>query len=174
MKHRIRATIFIFLLVSLGSFCQAQVVTGVYRGQMEVDTPRYTVNFELTLKEKKGKLYGYCYRLFFLGDTVYYNLVKVNARIAKDVLIVEDERSVSNNFDETRRGIKTVFFFNLKDINDSAVVLPGEWSTVRWRNYMPLTGKISVIRERNYLATQIYQVGLFLLENKPLPRGIKL
>ncbi len=154
MKHPILSLLFL-LFVSLS---QAQVVTGVYKGVMEVDSPRNTVNFELTLKEKKGKLFGYCYRLFIVGDTLYYNVVQVTARIAKDVLIVEDERSVSNNFEMATRGIKTVFFFNLKDIgNDSATVLPGEWSTSRWRNYLPLTGKIQVYRERNYLATQLYK-----------------
>jgi hypothetical protein len=154
MKHPMLSLLFL-LFVSLS---QAQVVTGVYKGVMEVDSPRNTVNFELTLKEKKGKLFGYCYRLFIVGDTLYYNVVQVTARIAKDVLIVEDERSVSNNFEMATRGIKTVFFFNLKDIgNDSATVLPGEWSTSRWRNYLPLTGKIQVYRERNYLATQLYK-----------------
>lgn len=48
---------------------------------MEVDSPRYTVDFELTLKEKDGKLYGYCHRLFIVDDILYYNLVKVTARI---------------------------------------------------------------------------------------------
>lgn len=150
--------LFLCFLVLFGSASRAQVVTGVYKGVMEVDSPRNTVNFELTLKEKKGKLFGYCYRLFIVGDTLYYNVVQVTARIAKDVLIVEDERSVSNNFEMATRGIKTVFFFNLKDIgNDSANVLPGEWSTSRWRNYLPLTGKIQVFRERNYLSTQLYK-----------------
>ena len=145
-----------FLLLAAAT--RSQVVTGVYKGVMQVDSPRNTINFELTLKEKKGKLFGYCYRLFIVGDTLYYNVVQVNARIAKDVLIVEDERSVSNNFEMATRGIKTVFFFNLKDIgNDTATLLPGEWSTSRWRNYLPLTGKIEVTRERNYLATQLYK-----------------
>lgn len=135
----------------------AQVVTGVYRGKMQVDSPRYDVNFELTLKERNGKLMGYCYRLFIFGDTLYYNLVRVSARIVKDMLVVEDEQSVSNNFVETRRGIKTVFFFKLTDMADTAQVLPGEWSINQWRGYSPLTGKVEVQRERNYLATQMYQ-----------------
>lgn len=135
----------------------AQVVTGVYRGKMQVDSPRYDINFELTLKERNGKLMGYCYRLFVVGDTLYYNLVRVSARIVKDMLVVEDDKSVSNNFAETRRGMKTVFFFKLTDIADTAQVLPGEWSLNQWRGYAPLTGKVEVQRERNYLATQMYQ-----------------
>ena len=150
--------IYLFLFLYAGLFdLQAQKVVGVYKGFMEVDSPKNTINFELTLKEKKGKLTGYCYRLFVLGDTLYYNLLKVNARITNDVLIVEDEYSVSNNFENNTRGIKTVFFFNLKDIRDTSTVLPGKWNTSAWRNYKPLTGVVNVIREKDYLSTQLYK-----------------
>ncbi len=152
-----RFTLFLSVLLMFTFVSKAQVVTGVYTGYMQVDSPKNTINFELTLKEKKGKLYGYCYRLFTVEDTLYYNLVKVSARISNDVLIVEDEGSVSNNFENNTRGIKTVFFFKLKDIKDTAAVLPGEWSTARWRGYLPLTGKVTVLRERNYKTTQLYK-----------------
>jgi hypothetical protein len=135
---------------------QSQNVAGVYKGTMEVDSPKNTINFELTLKQKKGKIYGYCYRLFIMGDTVYYNLVKVSGRISGNQLIVDDERSVSNNFEVSTRGIKTRFFFKLDDIKDTADVLPGEWMTSFWKNYQQLTGKIVVIREKNYQSTQLY------------------
>lgn len=134
----------------------AQIVTGVYRGNMEVDSPKNTINFELTLKERKGKITGYCYRLFIIGDTVYYNLLKVSGRVSDKILIVEDERSVSNNFEVSTRGIKTRFFFKLDDIADTADVLPGTWETTFWKNYMPLKGTITVIREKKYKQTQLY------------------
>jgi hypothetical protein len=123
---------------------------------MEVDSPKNTINFELTLKEKKGKITGYCYRLFIIGDTVYYNLLKVTGRVSDKILIVEDERSVSNNFEVSTRGIKTRFFFKLDDIRDTADVLPGTWETSFWKNYMPLKGSITVIREKKYKETQLY------------------
>lgn len=149
---------FLLLLLLIFSLnISAQVVTGVYKGKMEVDSPKYTVDFELTLKEKDGKLYGYCHRLFIVDDLLFYNLVKVKARIADSVLIIEDEKSVSNNFKEKTKGVKTVFFFKLKDIADSSAVLPGEWSTSRWKNFLPVTGKVAVNREENYLATQLYK-----------------
>jgi len=46
----------IFLLLTNTGITQK--VTGVYKGYMEIDSPKNTINFELTLKEKKGKLYG--------------------------------------------------------------------------------------------------------------------
>lgn len=135
---------------------QSQNVAGVYKGTMEVDSPKNTINFELTLKQKKGKIYGYCYRLFIMGDTVYYNLVKVSGRISGNQLIVDDERSVSNNFEVSTRGIKTRFFFKLDDIKDTADVLPGEWMTSFWKDYQQLTGQIVIVREKDYKSTQLY------------------
>ncbi|TWI83001.1 hypothetical protein IQ13_1107 [Lacibacter cauensis] len=143
------------LLMAFAS--KAQVVTGVYKGKMEVDSPKYTVDFELTLKEKDGKLVGYCQRLFIVEDVLYYNLVKVTARIADSVLIVEDEKSVSNNFKEKTSGVKTVMFFKIQTDHDTVSVMPGEWSTSRTKKFLPITGSVSVSRERNYLATQLYK-----------------
>lgn len=144
-------------LLLLAFVAKAQVVTGVYKGKMEVDSPKYTVDFELTLKEKDGKLVGYCQRLFIVEDVLYYNLVKVTARVADSVLIVEDEKSVSNNFKEKTSGVKTVMFFKIQTDHDTVSVMPGEWSTSRTKKFLPITGSVSVSRERNYLATQLYK-----------------
>lgn len=150
---RILHSFFLFLFFNAA---QSQVLSGIYRGVMEVDTPKNTINFELSLKQKKDKITGYCYRLFVQGDTVFYNLVKVSARIKDSILIVEDEYSVSNNFEISTRGIKTRFIFSLKDIKDTASFLPGEWQTTFWKRYMPLRGKISVLRDSYYKNSQIY------------------
>jgi hypothetical protein len=153
MMKRILHSFFLFLFFNAA---QSQVLSGIYRGVMEVDTPKNTINFELSLKQKKDKITGYCYRLFVQGDTVFYNLVKVSARIKDSLLLVEDERSVSNNFEVSTKGIKTRFFFKLKDIQDTANLLTGEWQTTFWKRYMPLQGKITVNRDREYKNSQIY------------------
>jgi len=151
---------------SISLFSNSQVVTGVYKGKMVSDSLKYSVDFELTLKEKNGELYGYCQRLFLIEDVLYYNLVKVKARIKDSVLIVEDEKSVSNNFEQKTKGIKTVYMFNIKDIVDTASVLYGDWNTSSWRNLYAMPGKLVVNRERNYLATQLYK----RLEEKKLSK----
>ena len=156
----------LFLLCSISLLSKSQVITGVYKGKMVSDSLKYTVDFELTLKEKNGELIGYCQRLFLIDDVLYYNLVKVKARIKDSVLIVEDEKSVSNNFKEKTKGIKTVYMFNIRDIVDTASVLRGEWSTSAWRNNYALPGSLIVNRERNYLATQLYK----RLEEKQLSK----
>jgi hypothetical protein len=160
----------LLLLFSLLSFvATSQVVTGVYKGKMVSDSLSYAVDFELTLKEKNGELYGYCQRLFLVNDVLYYNLVKVKARIKDSVLIVEDEKSVSNNFEEKRRGIKTVYMFKIKDIVDTARVLQGDWATSASRNLYAMPGKLVLNRERNYLSTQLYK----RLEEKKLAKEMQ-
>ncbi len=153
MKNFLLFSFFLFLSVTASS----QVVTGVYKGQMQSDSLKTPVDFELTLKEKNGKLYGYCHRLFIVNDVLFYNLVKVNGRIKDSVLIVEDEKSVSNNFEQSTKGIKTVFFFDLKKINDTAMVLVGDWNTSTWRNNRAIAGQLVINREQNYLTTQLYK-----------------
>jgi hypothetical protein len=133
---------------------------------MEIDSPKNTIHFEITLKEKQGKLYGYCYRLFFVNDTLYYNLVKVNARIVDSVLIIDDEKSVSNNFKFKTSGIKVSIFIKLKEEKEAITHMTGEWNTSRFKQFMPLSGSVSVIRERNYRASQLYK----RLEDKGLDK----
>lgn len=163
-RFSMKNILLLFFICVLSLNTSSQVVTGVYKGKMEVDSPKYTVDFELTLKEKDGKLYGYCHRLFIVNDFLFYNLVKVTARIADSILIIEDVKSVSNNFEESRKGVKTVMFFKIQKAEDTVSVMPGEWSTSRTKKFLPITGKISVSRERNYLATQLYK----RLEDKKL------
>ena len=145
---------------------RTQVVTGVYKGKMMVDSPKYTIDFELTIKEKDGKLIGYCQRLFIVEDILYYNLVKVTARVEDSVMIVEDEKSVSNNFKEKTSGVKTVLFFKIPTQQDTVSVMPGEWSTSRTKKFLPITGSVSIYREKDYLTTQLYK----RLEEKQLSK----
>lgn len=152
MRHLFFLLIGIFFIVK----SDAQKVSGVYKGIMEVDSPKNTINFELILQEKNSKLSGFCHRQFLSGDTLLYNLVKVTAKIKNNVLIVEDDYSVSNNFPYFNKNRKTSFLFKLEDIADTALVLPGEWKINAWRDIIALSGKVVVNREREYKKTQLY------------------
>ena len=158
--------LFVFFLYAMSLSASAQNVKGMWKGKMEIDSPKNTIHFEITLKEKQGKLYGYCYRLFFVNDTLYYNLVKVNARIVDSVLIIDDEKSVSNNFKFKTSGIKVSIFIKLKEEKEAITHMTGEWNTSRFKQFMPLSGSVSVIRERNYRASQLYK----RLEDKGLDK----
>ena len=149
--------LFFLVLISVIAYqSQGQKVAGVYKGIMEVDSPKNTIKFELTLQEKNGKLFGYCHRSFLVGDTLLFNLVKVTAKIKNKILIVEDDYSVSNNFPYYNKNRKTSFLFKLEDIADTAMVLPGEWKINAWADIIALSGKVVVNREREYKKTELY------------------
>jgi hypothetical protein len=147
----------------------AQSVTGIWKGTMLQDTPKRAINFEIALQEKEGKLTGYCYRLFIVNDSLIYNTVKVEARIADSILIVEDEKSVSKNYEENTRKIKVAYFFKLKQGLFNGETMNGEWTTNQYKGFRAVTGTVSVTREPDFVETQLYK----RLEDKKLHKELK-
>ena len=71
----------------------AQNFEGTWKGTMIQDSPVVRINFEMVLEQKEGKISGYLYRLFIVDDSLIYNTVRVTARVADSLLIVEDEEA---------------------------------------------------------------------------------
>lgn len=163
-------------LFLLALFCglffsaSAQSFEGTWKGTMLQDSPVARIDFEMVLEQKEGKINGYLYRLFIVNDSLIYNTVKVTARVSGNMLIIEDDESVSRNFEErANRKIKAAYFFNLNPKQPNADTLNGEWTTSRFRNkYMSISGKVTVRREIFYETTQIFK----RLEEKQLHRSI--
>lgn len=150
--------LFVLLFFSLCTLStQAQDITGSWKGTMVQDSPRRAINFELAIKEKDGKYFGYCYRLFIVNDSLIYNTVKIEARITDSVLIIEDEQSVSKNFDEKANRIKVVYFFKLNKKTGDPNSLSGEWTTNRYKKYMAITGTVQINREQDFTTTQLFK-----------------
>lgn len=134
------------------------------------DSPVVRIDFEMVLEQKEGKINGYLYRLFIVNDSLIYNTVRVTARVSGNMLIVEDDESVSRNFDErANRKIKAAYFFNLNPKQPDADTMSGEWTTSRFRNkYMSISGRVKVKKEPFYETTQLFK----RLEEKQLHRSI--
>ncbi|MBX9784271.1 MAG: hypothetical protein K2X48_13355 [Chitinophagaceae bacterium] len=147
----------LLFLITLNAICHAQKFEGTWRGVMVQDSPVVRINFEMALENKEGKIQGYLYRLFIVEDSLIYNTVKVNARVVDKMLVVEDEESVSRNFEEkANRKIKAAYFFKLeKNLSDT---LKGEWTTSRYKNkYLAISGTVTVVREPDYETTQLFK-----------------
>lgn len=147
---------FVFLFV-LSAVSYAQKFEGTWRGVMIQDSPVVRINFEMVLENKEGKIQGYLYRLFIVDDSLIYNTVKVNARVVDKMLVVEDDESVSRNFEErANRKIKAAYFFKLE--KNPSDTLKGEWTTSRYKNkYMAISGSVTVVREPEYETTQLFK-----------------
>ncbi len=151
MKNLLLLLAFCFFLFT----AKSQDVTGVWRGTMVQDTPARTINFEMAIKELNGKLYGYCYRLFIVNDSLIYNTVRIEAKISNNTLVVEDEKSVSKNYEDNTSKIRVVYFFKLDGLKTNSNQLAGEWTTNRYKRYMAVTGTVNVEREPDFRTTQI-------------------
>ncbi len=149
--------LFLILLFSLQTVFAQTDFTGTWKGIMIQDSPKRSIDFEIVLEEKEGKVIGYLYRLFIVNDTLIYNTVRVQARVVNNTLVVEDEKSVSKNFEEKADRIKVVYFFKLDKNRNGNDSLKGEWTTNRYKKYMAITGVAAIAREPNYLTTQIYK-----------------
>lgn len=158
------------LLCSLFLAATAQKFEGTWKGTMIQDSPVVRIDFEMVLEQKEGKINGYLYRLFIVNDSLIYNTVRVTARVSGNMLIVEDDESVSRNFDErANRKIKAAYFFNLNPKQPDADTMSGEWTTSRFRNkYMSISGRVKVKKEPLYETTQLFK----RLEEKQLHRSI--
>lgn len=157
------------LLLTFGQAAKSQNVTGVWKGTMVQDSPKRAINFEIALQEKDGKLSGYCYRLFIVNDSLIYNTVRVEARITDSILVVEDEKSVSKNYEENTRKIKVAYFFKLKQNTFNGQTMNGEWTTNQYKGFRAVTGTVSVTREPDFVETQLYK----RLEDKKLHKELK-
>jgi hypothetical protein len=150
----------LFLAFVLGLFsASAQSFEGTWKGTMLQDSPVARIDFEMVLEQKEGKINGYLYRLFIVNDSLIYNTVRVTARVSDNMLIVEDEESVSRNFEErANRKIKAAYFFTLNPKQPNADTLRGEWTTSRFKNkYMSVSGKVTIRRELFYETTQLFK-----------------
>ncbi|HEX4957968.1 MAG TPA: hypothetical protein VFV46_07300 [Lacibacter sp.] len=150
----------LFLAFVLGLFsASAQSFEGTWKGTMLQDSPVARIDFEMVLEQKEGKINGYLYRLFIVNDSLIYNTVRVTARVSDNMLIVEDEESVSRNFEErANRKIKAAYFFKLEPQQPYSDTLKGEWTTSRFKNkYMSVSGKVSIRREIFYETTQLFK-----------------
>jgi hypothetical protein len=161
-----------FVTISLCFFTtQAQDVTGVWKGTMVQDSPRRVINFEMALSEKDGKLFGYCYRLFIVEDSLIYNTVRIEARLVDSVLVIEDDKSVSKNFESNTSRVKVAYFFTLPKKGENENAMKGDWTTNRLKRYMAITGTITVQREPNPEVAEV-QI-LKRLAEKKLDREMK-
>jgi hypothetical protein len=162
--------LFTFLLFTIISQASAQSYEGTWKGVMMQDSPIVRINFEMVLEQKEGKINGFLYRLFIVNDSLIYNTVRVTARVSGGILIVEDDASVSRNFEEkANRKIKAAYFFKLNPKQPDADTLKGEWTTSRFKNkYMSVSGSVIINREPRYETTQLFK----RLEEKQLHTSI--
>jgi hypothetical protein len=138
-----RFTLVIFLALST-FFSSAQVVSGLYTGTLVNDSTKKEQRYELALSEYRGKITGYSYTTFVVNDTFYYGVKRVKATRKGDILVIEDDKMLVNNFPESpAKGVKQINTIRL-DNEDTLRAANGTWQTTRTKIYYALHGGVQM------------------------------
>src|SRR5439155_22070442 len=76
----------------------AQNIHGLWAGTMVNDTLQVTQNFDLALREYRGKITGYTYQTYIIRDTLYYSVKRVRAERKDGFLVVDDVERIGEKF----------------------------------------------------------------------------
>lgn len=139
MKNLLFPVIILFTLQT-----SAQKIGGFYSGTLYNDSTRMVQNYELAIGEYKGKVTGYSYVTFVANDTFYYGIRKVKGYIKDDILVVEDDKFIANNFPESpAKKVKRTITVPLNG-QDSVISLTGNWKTNKTKHYYSVPGTIEL------------------------------
>ena len=103
--------------------------------------------YELAIYMYKGKVFGYSYVTFIVNDTFYYGIRKVKGEIINDILVIQDDKFIANNFPESpAKGVKRTISVPLNG-QDSIVSLNGSWKTNEIKKkYYSVPGTIELVK----------------------------
>ncbi len=145
----------IFLLTAAG-LAQGQTVSGLYSGTLYNDTTKMLQSYQLALSEYRGKITGYSYTTFVVNDTFYYGVKSIRGILKNDNLLVEDDKLLANNFPESpAKGIRRLSVIPLYGSKDTITSLAGTWSTNRTKTFLPVTGSVKLMRDKDSTRSEL-------------------
>lgn len=160
MKTKIRFKFFLSILLICAKLA-AQDITGLWKGEMYVDSVKLHLPYEILISENKGKLTGYS-RVIFFKDGVQGGIEEPGIQdiIIKqngDRITIEDEGFLEHNFSiKPPKQVKKTMVLTLI-VSDTDMVLKGSWSTNRTKYYLVATGTAALKRKNDYKATALYK-----------------
>ena len=156
MHQRFFHIFFCFLLLSTTSVF-AQDITGLWKGELYVDSTKQYLPYEITISEKKGKLSGYAYLSFQQNGREQVVVRKIAVKQKDDQVSFEDDDLVDDNGSfNIPRNIRQTTNVTLR-VKDSMMYLTGEWSTNRSRRVLSSFGTIKLERKNYFKTTALYK-----------------
>ena len=148
---------FFLLFILLPVPLPAQNITGLWKGEMYVDSTKQYLPFELSISEVKGKLVGYSHITFEENGKIETGLRDVTIRRKDDEVIIEDVSLLDNSFSFTPpKNIKKTMVVTLT-VQDTIMLLKGNWSTNRTKRFLSATGTVQMQRKNDFKATVLYK-----------------
>jgi hypothetical protein len=143
------------------SFAQQEPpdITGLWMGYLQVTDSSGLVKlpFEVAISEDKKKLTGYSRIVFTANGREELGIQNITIKQNGNKVEMEDEGFLEHSFsiNPSKRVKKTVNV--VVTVTDSLMIMDGEWSTNRTRNYIAMSGKIRLSRKVNFLTSALYQ-----------------
>ena len=145
----------------------AQDITGLWKGEIYVDSTKKYLPYEISISEVKGKLIGYSLITFEENGKQEIGLRDITIEKKDDGITIVDVSLIDNSFSIVPpKNIKKTMVVNLI-IEDTIMKLTGYWSTNRTRHYLAATGSVELHRKNDYKATVLYKKLFFA---QPLSR----
>jgi hypothetical protein len=159
MKQLLGKIFIVLLLLSPLFLLAQQDITGVWSGELVFKDSSGFVHlpYEILVSENKGKYIGYSRITFTVKDKKEYGMQDVAIKIKGKEIEITDEGFIEHDFsiNPSDRVKKTMDL--LLEVNDTLMVLKGNWSTNRTKRYIPMSGTAYLQRKADYKATAIYK-----------------
>ena len=160
MKKPFIHKIFIVVLLFSGKLV-AQDITGMWKGEMYVDSLKLHLPYEISISEDKGKYTGYSRVVFFKdgkqGGIEEPGIQDIFIKLKNKEIIIEDEGFREHNFSiNPPKQVKKTMVLSLI-VSDTEMVMTGTWSTNRTRHYLSATGTATLKRKVDFKSTALYK-----------------
>jgi hypothetical protein len=160
MKKIIVYTLWLFIggspLLVLGQPANTDI-TGIWKGELYVDSTKLNHPYELSISEDNGKLSGYS-RITFEQKGIRHVVIRDHTVVRNgNELIIEDEKQLSKASSISQpKEVRKKMIVNISG-SDSALSMSGTWSTNRTRVFLAATGSVQMTKQKDFRQSALYQ-----------------
>jgi hypothetical protein len=156
MKHFFSIIIFL-IFCSMLSSAQQQDITGLWKGEIYVDSTKQYLPYEIAVSENKGKLSGYSRIIFFENGKEEAGFENISLKWEGNKMIISDEGFFEHSFSsKPSKRVKKEMTLSL-EMTDTEMTLKGKWKTNRTRFYLVATGTALLIRKKDFQETALFK-----------------
>ncbi len=156
MKYFLSIAGFVFFC-KLASFAQQQDVTGLWKGEIYVDSTKQYLPYEIAVSENKGKLTGYSRIIFFEDGKEEAGFENISLKWEGKNLVINDQGFFEHSFSHkpSKRVKKEMTLLLIS--SDTDMILKGNWQTNRTRYYLVATGTTFLKRKKDFQETALFK-----------------
>lgn len=149
--------LFLLFFFPINLFAQPADITGLWKGQIYVDSTKMYLPYEIAISEEKGKLTGYSRIIFFEKGKEEAGYQQISIKWKGNDVYIEDEGFFEHNFSfNPPKQIKKLMILTFSQV-DTEMVMKGTWSTNRTKRFLSATGTAELRRKTDFKQTALYK-----------------